>query len=114
MRSATKRKAGKDPAYLSYIRSLPCCVCVALGASQTSLTESAHVGPRGLSQKSSDRETLPLCCSHHREGQFCQHALGRFFFQHYDLDREFLLKMYQSNYDGHECGVLSARDAVIA
>lgn len=36
MRSATKRKAGKDPAYLSYIRSLPCCVCVALGASQTS------------------------------------------------------------------------------
>lgn len=110
MRSATKRKIGKDPAYLDYIRSLPCCVCVTLGASQTSLTESAHVGPRGMSQKCPDRETLPLCALHHRDGQFSQHAMGKMFWAHHDLGRDELLAMYQENYDGRSHSTISARE----
>ena len=114
MRSATRRKVGRDPEYLAYIRSLPCCVCVKLdaicvrGCSQTSLTESAHVGPRGLSQKCPDKEALPLCAEHHREGQFSQHSMGKMFWAHFGLNREQLLAMYQAHYVGES--VLDARE----
>lgn len=122
MRSATKKKLGKDPAYLEYIRSLRCCVCVHIeatsswrevhprGTMQKSLTEAAHVGPRGISQKCPDRETLPLCALHHREGQFSQHSMGKLFWKHFDLNRDELLAMYQMRYRGES--VLSPLDVV--
>jgi hypothetical protein len=111
VRSATRQKIGKDPEYLEYIRSLPCCVCAWLESEtlrllqirdsvQKTPTEAAHVGPRGLSQKCPDRETLPLCAQHHREGQFSQHSMGKRFWSHFDLDREELLAMYQAHYRG--------------
>ena len=57
----------RDPEFLEFIRSLPCCVCF-----RTRTVETAHVGRRGMGQKSSDRETIPLCSLHHRE----QHRIG--------------------------------------
>lgn len=108
MRSATRRKTGKDEAYLEYIRSLPCCACAALRVNQTSLTESAHVGSRGLSQKCPDNQTIPLCAEHHRLTQFSQHAMGKLFWKHYDLDLEELLAMYQAHYRGES--VLDGRE----
>jgi hypothetical protein len=68
----------RDPAYLKFIRSLPCAVCP-----RDKGIEAAHVGRRGLSQKSSDRETIPLCSLHHQE----QHRIGlRQFQASYELD----------------------------
>jgi Putative HNHc nuclease len=71
-------KPVRDPAHLAFIRSLPCAVC-----RRERTIEAAHVGRRGLSQKSSDRETLPLCNLHHRE----QHRVGlKQFARDYNLD----------------------------
>src|SRR4029434_7903636 len=38
--------------------------------------EAAHTGPHGLSQKSSDLCTIPLCVKHHRTGNDSYHKLG--------------------------------------
>lgn len=59
-----KRKpnpAGSDPAHLAWIREQPCCVCLTYD-----FVEAHHstVG-RGLGQKTSDRETMPLCRACH-------------------------------------------------
>jgi len=55
---------------------------------QTTPTEAAHVGERGLGQKCSDRETIPLCAAHHRTGPESHHVLGKKFWQHHGLDRD--------------------------
>lgn len=60
-----RRGPERDPAYLRWIRKQPCCVCSALEIQQFSRTEAAHVGPHGVSQKTSDYETVPLCQEHH-------------------------------------------------
>lgn len=58
----------RDPKRLAFIRSLPCVVC-----RRTRGIQAAHVGTtRGMGQKCSDAETLPLCDHDHRE----QHELG--------------------------------------
>lgn len=49
--------AGSDPAHLAHIRTLPCCSC---GAKFGVVSHHSTVG-RGLSQKTSDHETMPLC-----------------------------------------------------
>jgi hypothetical protein len=52
--------------------------------------EAAHVGSRGLGQKSSDFETIPLASVFHKE----QHRIGlRAFCRTYDLDIPALLAM---------------------
>ena len=66
-------KPSRDPDYLRFIRSLPCCVC----GSRRNI-EAHHTGPRGLSQKSSDYSAIPLCALvHHRIGKHSYHVLGR-------------------------------------
>jgi hypothetical protein len=66
-------KPSRDPDYLAFVRSLPCCVC----GSRRSI-EAHHTGPRGLSQKSSDFSAIPLCAViHHRLGKHSYHVLGR-------------------------------------
>ena len=64
-------KPARHPAYLQWIRSLPCSVC-----RTTRDVEAAHTGPRGLSQKSSDLSAIPLCIRHHRTGDEAYHKLG--------------------------------------
>lgn len=70
-----------DREYMDWIRSLPCLLCsikvltrwaafqIHLGdcyrVPQQTRTEAAHVGQRGIGQKCSDRETIPLCREHH-------------------------------------------------
>lgn len=97
MRSATRKKTGKDAAYLDWIREFPCALCP-LGT-QRSQTEAAHVGVRGLSQKSSDRETIPLCAEHHRLHKFSAHRLGKKFWQHFGLNRDALIAALNYAFD---------------
>lgn len=118
MRSATRNKVGKDPAYLRWIRSLLCVVCFRsswmemiqrgevwrMGREYNCYTrhdhgtEAAHVGDRGLSQKCPDLETLPLCRWHHTEGPESHHRLGKRFWQVWGLDRDALVKELQARY----------------
>jgi hypothetical protein len=61
----------RNSGYLQWIRTLPCSVC-----RTTCAVEAAHTGPHGLSQKSSDLCTIPLCVKHHRTGNDSYHKLG--------------------------------------
>jgi hypothetical protein len=51
------------------------------------MTECAHVGRRGLGQKCSDYESLPLCAVHHRTGRESHHRLGKRFWAFHCLSR---------------------------
>ena len=75
-------KPQRNPRYLAWIRSQPCCVC---GITRT--IEAAHTGPHGLGQKSPDSSAIPLCRNHHRTGTDSYHQLGpRKFAQIHSLD----------------------------
>lgn len=116
MRSATRNQIGKDPAYRWWIEGQPCICCqqliqlqymaIAAGAGpqepyrQQSRTECAHLGVRGLSQKCSDLETLPLCgLEHHREGPHSAHKLQRGFTKHWKFDLPMLFAWYWDRYE---------------
>lgn len=115
--SRSKRSKGlKDEAYKTWIRSFCCIVCWLCGTGeweifcgepddifgmathQKSATESAHVGARGLSQKCSDRETIPLCAEHHLTGKDAHHVLGKKFWEHHGLNRAGLIKALNDRY----------------
>lgn len=57
-----RRRPIKDPAYLRFVRSLPCVAC-----GGTRSIEVMHVGPRGLGQKVDDKDGLPGCRWCHKE-----------------------------------------------
>ncbi len=109
MRSATRKRLGRDKAYLDWIRSLYCAVCmlpwkisgsgVAYSNVQQYPTEAAHVGDRGLSQKCSDRETIPLCALHHRLGPQSHHRAGKKFWRIWNLDRDKLIREYRERFE---------------
>lgn len=88
-----------DPAYLNFIRSLPCAICTLLRGRQSGRTEAAHVGQRGLGQKCSDHETIPLCHLHHREGEHAHHRIGKRFWSFWSLDRFELIGRYRRMYE---------------
>ena len=88
----------RDPAYRTWIASLPCLINdFYRGCSGT--IECAHVGPiRGLRQKCSDYETVPLCIWHHRTGRHSHHVLGKLFWAHYGLDRDAIIADLRRRY----------------
>jgi hypothetical protein len=107
----------RDRKYLEFIRDLPCVVCwprmwrtgdiwtlsraTHRSAMQTfgSRTEAAHVGLRGLGQKCSDRETIPLCANCHRTGPYSHHKLGGRFWAFHGLDRDALIAELNRRYE---------------
>jgi len=66
----------EDSAYLRFIRLFPCVCC---GTARR--VEAAHIGPRGLSQRTSDFTALPICGKCHREGPTALHRVGPEAFQ---------------------------------
>ena len=94
------------PEYLEFIRSLPCHICQMLRRRQFGRTEAAHVGMRGLGQKCSDLEAIPLCGCHHRTGEFAHHRLGKRFWTFWKLDRYEVIAHYQSWYRVRTCALL--------
>lgn len=105
MARSARSKGLKDKAYLAFISRLACIVCASelmrnlRSIGQVSPTEVAHVGERGLSQKCSDRETLPLCMWHHRIGPEAHHKLGKKFWDHHGLDKDVLIAEYNRKYE---------------
>lgn len=131
-RKPRKKRAGDDPKYLAWIRTLPCVCCKVLGRcvecdavvsiretrfqdqcpacgdqlpilvthEQTSPTECAHVGKRGLGQKCPDRETIPLCGgAHHREGPESHHKMQKRFEAHWGIDFASLITQLNARYE---------------
>lgn len=75
----------RSPQHIAFVRTLPCSVC-----GRTRGVQAAHApGSRGMGQKRSDLETLPLCAAHHEE----QHRIGwPRFIQTYGLDVQEILR----------------------
>lgn len=51
----------KDAAYLRRVRALPCCACPEMRGVQAHHSTSG----RGMGQKASDHDTMPLCVACH-------------------------------------------------
>jgi len=72
-----KGKTYRSPAYLAFVRTLPCVVCGVKG------TEAHHHGG-GMGLKGSDLQTVSLCRVHHAE----HHHFGKeTFWKRHNLDR---------------------------
>jgi len=75
-------KPQRNPRYLAWIRTQPCCVCGSKKA-----IEASHTGPHGIGQKSPDNSAIPLCAKHHRIDADSYHRLGpRKFSEKHNLD----------------------------
>lgn len=61
-RSRERRSPPRSPAFLHFVRSRPCFYC-----GTTIAVEAHHWGRRGMGQKCSDWETVPLCRVHHAQ-----------------------------------------------
>jgi hypothetical protein len=121
-RSPIKRKRreprpGDNPAYLDWLRTWPCYVCLtnwaavnnvrldklratyrdsiarALQSGRCGIVEAAHVGERGLGQKCADKFAMPLGRYHHEHataggGPESHHTLGKRFWEFHGIDRD--------------------------
>lgn len=110
LRPGRRKNRARFKTYMAWIKTLGCVVCrlkerrastrdVHFYAFQEGVTEAAHVGNRGLMQKCSDRETIPLCAEHHRTGKDSHHVLGRKFWAHHGLDRDALIKELNTRFE---------------
>jgi len=100
-RAKPRRGPLRDKKYLAFIAAQSCCVpgYHLMPPDQLCLVEVAHVGLRGLGQKCSDRETIPLCAWHHRIGQASVHVLGKNFWSEWGLDKDALIAKYNRMYE---------------
>lgn len=99
---APRHDPRRDPAYLQWVRTLPCIVCFAWKLPtnrQSGPVEAAHVGERGIGQKCPDTEALPLCVQHHRTGKHAHHVLGKRFWSFWKLDRHEMIAGFNREYE---------------
>ena len=91
----------RDPKFLDWLRLQWCFICEFVTGSEagTGKIEAAHVGVRGLRQKSSDHEAIPLCVRHHRTGKDSHHVLGKAFWAHHGLDKTRVLTILHARYE---------------
>jgi hypothetical protein len=103
MRSA-RSKGLKDPAYLAFVHEFTCVACAGVVVKRVSgrPVQAHHAGARGLGQKCSDRETIPLCSLHHLVGKDAIHVLGRRFWDYHGLDKDRIIETLNKLYDSRE------------
>lgn len=96
-----RRGRVRDPKYLAWLREQWCAICEFRPGSEagTGHIEAAHVGERGLGQKSDDRAAIPLCVRHHRTGADSHHVLGKKFWAHHRLDRDLLVAACNAEFE---------------
>jgi len=83
-------KPVRSEEHKAFIRSLPCYPCALSGKLNSRYIEACHTpGSRGMGQKRSDLETIPMCRTHHDY----QHQVGwPAFIRKYQPDIPELLK----------------------
>lgn len=98
---APRHNPHRDIVYLAWLRTMPCVVCwtYRIRSLRFATVEAAHVGERGIGQKCSDREALPLCTHHHRTGPQSHHVLGRKFWEFWHLDRFLLIRNHNECFE---------------
>lgn len=109
-------RPARDAEYLAWLRTQSCAIaeCTSWGDQRAgfarippvtesldrSVIEAAHVGAiRGLGQKCSDREAIPLCAYHHRTGPIAHHVLGKEFWPYWKMNREETIEMYNQLFE---------------
>jgi hypothetical protein len=71
-RATPRRGPERNPAYLAWVRTLPCTGCRREGRS-----EAAHTGTDcGMSQKASDLTCIPLCADCHTQRADSYHRIA--------------------------------------
>lgn len=125
-RKPTKPRKNADPAYLDWIRTLPCLACIAeivpldqeepLGACLAGIiawgqlpnkcgrTEAAHVGQRAFGRKGADREAIPLGRGHHQRAGSggwpdSHHRMGKKFWEYHKINRDMVIAELQKLYE---------------
>lgn len=78
------RKPERNRGYLNFLKGCRCIVC------QATPCDPCHVGVRGLRQKSSDMDALPMCRLHHE----MQHRYGHSFWTHWELRKDELIAAF--------------------
>jgi len=103
MRSATRKRVGKDKAYLAWLHTLPCVIHHGglLRCKYDSLiSEVAHLGSHGISQKAPDLQAVPMCRFHHQSGQHSIHRLGpEAFWTLHGLDPDAIIARLNAEYE---------------
>ena len=101
MRARPRRGPERCPEYLAWIRTLRCVVC-SRASGESTVVEAAHtnaLGPRGMSQKTSDFSAIPLCSAHHRQESTSYHRLGEIgFAQEHGLAVEEVVQALNDRY----------------
>ena len=69
-------RPGRNPAYVKFVRSQPCCV-----SGRNWNIEAAHTGPHALGRKADDLSCIPLNLEFHTNRPFSYHVLGRVRFE---------------------------------
>lgn len=82
--------------YWAWIRKQRCIVGYQVGPRP--LSDVAHVGIRGLGQKSDHRQVLPICRRHHTQDPDAHHRLGKKFWAYHRLDRDALVAAHRARY----------------
>jgi hypothetical protein len=93
-----RRGRVRDPKYLACEIWTRICILRPFRFLTFEHSEAAHVGQRGIAQKCSDLETIPLCAEHHTAGKDSHHVLGKRFWAHHGIDRAELLAKLQRMY----------------
>lgn len=108
-RKPRKKRKGENPEYLAWLRSRHCAVPIFLpggfwvehreSAGCGGTVEAAHVGERGLGQKCSDAQAIPLCSQHHRIGATSNHVLGKSFWEYHGINRKEVIEKLNAMYE---------------
>ena len=101
IRPRPRRGPERCPEYLAWIRTLGCAVCSRVSG-ESIFVEAAHtnaLGPRGMSQKTSDFSAIPLCSAHHRKDSDSYHRLGEVgFAKEHGLNLEEVVRALNDSY----------------
>lgn len=72
-----KRGSAEAKSYLSRVAALGCAMCRRLGYGESQAEIHHQRTGMGTGRRADDAAVIPLCPSHHRQGKYAFHALGR-------------------------------------
>lgn len=91
------------PAFLAWLRRLPCWACQRIRRSHRRLAEAAHIESCRYGDAAN---AIPLCGWHHRDGPAAFHQLGRRGFETYwNVDLPALALVYWERFQVEQAGV---------